>query len=95
LQVGKYETPAWSPDGTRIAALADDGLAIVDVATRNEITRVGWPKRDSPPEDVVWSRDGKYVLAGLYGEDGGAGDPQRDYFLLNIAAGTWTPVLTA
>jgi Tol biopolymer transport system component len=95
VQVGKYEAPAWSPDGGRIAALADDGLAIVDVATRKEITRAGWPKRDSPPEDVVWSPDGKYVLAGLYGEDGGAGDPQRDYFLLNIAASTWTPVLTA
>jgi hypothetical protein len=94
-QVGKYEAPAWSPDGTRIAALADDGLAIVDVATRKEITRAGWPKRDRPPEDVVWSPDGKYVLAGLYGEDGGAGDPQRDYFRLDIAAGTWTPALTA
>jgi hypothetical protein len=95
LQVGKYEAPAWSPDGTRIAAIADDGLAIVNVATRKEISRVGWPKPDRPPEDLVWSPDEKYVLAGLYGENGGAGDPQRDYFLLNIAARTWTPVLTA
>jgi len=94
-QVGKYEAPAWSPDGTRIAAIADDGLAIIDVATRKEVARVGWPKPDAPPLDLVWSPDQKYVLAGLYGEAGGAGDPQCDYFLLNIAAGTWTPALTA
>ncbi len=93
--VGKYEAPAWSPDGARIAAIADGGLAIIDVATRKEVTRIGWPKPDRAPEDLIWSPDEKYVLAGLYGENGGSGDPQRDYFLLNIAARTWTPVLTA
>lgn len=95
LQVGKYEAPAWSPDGTRIAAIADDGLAIIDVATRKQVARASWPKPDALPEELVWSPDEKYVLAGLYGEAGGAGDPQRDYFLLNLAAGTWTPALTA
>lgn len=95
VQVGKYEAPAWSPDGTRIAAIAEDGLAIIDAATRKEVRRVGWPKRDVPPEDLVWSPDQKSVMAGLYGEDGGAGDPQSDYFLLNLEAGTWTPALTA
>lgn len=35
------------------------------------------------------------MLAGLYGENGGSGDPQNDYFRLNIAAGTWTAALTA
>ena len=72
LQVGKYEAPTWSPDGKRIVAIADDGLAIINVATRKEISRVGWPKPDRPPEDLVWSPDEKYVLAGLYGENGGS-----------------------
>jgi dipeptidyl aminopeptidase/acylaminoacyl peptidase len=95
VQLGKYEAPAWSPDGTRIAAIGDAGLAIIDVAARKEVARVGWPKPDRAPEDLVWSPDAKYLLAGLYGEAAGSGDPQRDYFLLNLAAGTWTPVLTA
>jgi len=95
VQVGKYEAPAWSPDGSRIAAIAGDRLAIVHVATRKEVARVGWPKPDRAAEDLAWSPDEKYVLAGLSGEAAGSGDPQRDYFLLNIAAGTWTPALTA
>jgi dipeptidyl aminopeptidase/acylaminoacyl peptidase len=95
VQLGKYEAPAWSPDGRRIAAIADSGLAIIDVAARKEVASVSWPKPDRAAEDLVWSPDQKYLLAGLYGEAGGSGDPQRDYFLLNIAARTWTPVLTA
>jgi len=95
VSLGNYEAPAWSPDGRRIAAFAEDGPVIVDVATRKEIVRVRWPKTDAPPEDLIWSPDGKYLLAGLYGENGGGGDPQSDYFLLNIAARNWTPVLTA
>lgn len=95
VEVGKYEAPAWSPDGTRIAAIAEAGLAIVDIATRKEVARAGWPKPDRAPEEMVWSPDGKNVIAGLYGEAGGSGDPQQDYFLLTIATGKWTPLLTA
>lgn len=94
-RLGNYQGPAWSPDGKRIAAMAGDGLAILDVPTGKEVFRAPWPKTDSPPEDLVWSPDGKSLLAGLYGEAGGSGDPQRDYFLLNLAGGTWTPALTA
>jgi dipeptidyl aminopeptidase/acylaminoacyl peptidase len=93
--VGKYDTPKWSPDGLRIAAFFDGGLAILDATTRREMERVGLPKRDSPSQDIVWSPDGRSLLAGLYGESGGAGDPQNDYFLLNPATRIWTPELTA
>ena len=94
-EVGKYDGAKWSPDGTRIAAFFDGGLAILGAATRQEIERVQLPKRDAPAQDIVWSPDGKSLLVGLYGENGGAGDPQSDYFLLNPATRTWTPQLTA
>jgi Tol biopolymer transport system component len=95
VEVGKYSGPRWSPDGTRIAAFFDGGLAIFDATTRQEIERVMLPKRDAPADDIVWSPDGKSLLAGLYGENSGSGDPQDDYFLLNPATRTWTPEMTA
>jgi Tol biopolymer transport system component len=94
-EVGRYDVPTWCPDGTRLAALFDGGLAILDVATGAEIERVGLPKRDAPAQDIVWSPDGRSLFLGLYGENGGAGDPQNDYFRLNPATRTWTPQLTA
>jgi Tol biopolymer transport system component len=94
-EMGKYDVPAWSPDGTRIAAFFKGGLAILDATRRQEIERLALPNRDAPSQDIVWSRDGKSLLVGLYGENGGAGDPQNDYFLLNPATRTWTPELTA
>ncbi len=94
-ELGKYDEPEWSPDGMRIAAFFDGGLAILDATTRREMERVALPKRDAPSQDIVWSPDGKSLLAGLYGENGGSGDPQSDYFLLNPAARTWKPELTA
>jgi Tol biopolymer transport system component len=94
-ELGKYDVPRWSPDGTRIAAFFDGGLAILDATTRQEIERVALPKGDAPFEDIVWSPDGRRLLAGLYGENGGSGDPQNDYFLLNPANRTWTSELTA
>jgi dipeptidyl aminopeptidase/acylaminoacyl peptidase len=95
IELGKYSEPVWSPDGTRIAAVFDGGIAILDAATRREIERVGLPKRDAPAQDPVWSPDGKSLLVGLYGENAGSGDPQSDYFLLNPVTRTWTPELTA
>jgi Tol biopolymer transport system component len=93
--VGEYDAPAWSPDGTRIAAFFDGGLAILDATTHQVIESVMLPKRDAPSQDIVWSPDGKRLIIGLYGENGGAGDPQSDYFLLNPANRIWTPELTA
>ena len=95
VELGKYSEPTWSPDGTRIAAFFDGGLAILDARTRQEMERIGLPKRDAPSQDIIWSPDGKSLLVGLYGENGGAGDPQSDYFQLNLAARTWTLELTA
>ncbi|HVY93843.1 MAG TPA: hypothetical protein VHA14_13875, partial [Bryobacteraceae bacterium] len=95
VELGEYGLPAWSPDGTRIATFFDDGLAILDAASGVETERIELPKRDAPPQDIVWSLHGRRLLAGLYGENAGAGDPQNDYLLLNASSGTWEPELTA
>jgi Tol biopolymer transport system component len=95
MELGKYDVPTWSPDGARIAAFFERGLSILDAATGRELERVALPKRDAPGQDIVWSPDGRRLMAGLYGENGGSGDPQSDYFLLDSVTRTWTPTLTA
>jgi Tol biopolymer transport system component len=95
VELGKFEAPTWSPDGKRIAAMASNGLAILDVASTKEISRAGWPRPEPIPEDLSWSPDARYVLAGLYSDNGGAGDPQQDYFLLDVATQAWTTAFTA
>jgi Tol biopolymer transport system component len=95
LELGEYQEPAWSPDGARISAVANGSLVILDAATRQEFHRIPWIKRDDPADDLLWSPDGNSLLVGLHGENAGSGDPQQDYFLVNLAAATWTPALTA
>lgn len=95
MELGQYSAPVWSPDGQWIAAFFDGGVAILDVAARRERERVALPRSNAPAQDIVWSPDGKSLLVGLYGENGGSGDPQNDYFLLDPATRTWTPELTA
>jgi WD40 repeat protein len=95
IELGKYETPTWSPDGMRIASFADGSLAILDAATGRETERVALPKPDWPKQDIVWSPDGKNLLVGIYGENAGSGDPQSDYFRLDPVTRTLTPALTA
>jgi hypothetical protein len=95
IELGDYGAPAWSPDDMRIAAFFDGGVAILDPATLRETERVALPKSNAPSQDIVWSPDGKGLLVGLYGENAGSGDPQNDYFLLNLATKAWTPELTA
>jgi hypothetical protein len=53
--VGKYDMPTWSPDGTRIAAFSNRGLAILDATGRQEIERVALPMSDAPPQDIVFA----------------------------------------
>lgn len=93
--LGKYELPVWAPDDSGIAAFSQGGLAILDAVTGREIERFALPKRDAPGQDIVWSPDGKRLMAGLYGENSGSGDPQNDYFILDLATRMWTPTLTA
>jgi len=95
MELGKYEAPTWSPDGARIAAFGDGDLVIFDAATGREMERVSLPKRDAPGQDIVWAPNGKRLLAGLYGDNGGSGDPQSEYFLLASAMRIWTPIVTA
>ena len=51
-EVGQYERPKWSPDGTRVAAFFDGGLAILSATTHQAIERVRLPKRDAPADDM-------------------------------------------
>jgi Tol biopolymer transport system component len=99
LPVGNYDSAVWSPSGRRLASTSGQDIAIVDAVTGKEIEHVRFSQRESEPEGLVWSPDESSLLVGTYGESAGSGDPQLDYFLLNLAgkmaAKTWTRELTA
>jgi hypothetical protein len=57
----------FSPDGTRLALLEEDGLRVVDMASGSDVVGVAGPvfapQRVDAPAAVTWSPDGRYVLA--------------------------------
>jgi Tol biopolymer transport system component len=44
--------------------------------------------------ELSWSPDGRRLLAGAYGENSGSTSRFQDYFLLDVAAHTWTRAMT-
>lgn len=98
--IDNVDEAAVSPDGRRVALVIAESydkqgqsqnakLFVADAVTGQSQIELGHYSKPA------WSPDGRSLLVGLYGENGGAGDPQNDYFLLNLATSTWTPELTA
>ena len=93
--------PIWSPDGTRLACATGQDITIVDISTQQEMERIHFSEHDSsgepyanPPEPARWSPDGRMLLAGTHGENSSSTNPQSDYFLVDVAAKTWTRAMT-
>ncbi len=95
IPFGQYEAAVWSPGGTRLAGIGGGDIAILDAKTGQELERVPFSPRESAPDVPVWSPDEKKLLVGTYGENGGSGDPQDDYFMLDLATKKWTRELAA
>jgi WD40 repeat protein len=85
-QYGDFEmvgSAAFSPDGSRVAFLCDDGLTILDIAT-GQMTQV--PGRGSKSifwnAQISWSPDGKFLVGTVYivGHEGQIG-------VINLATG--------
>jgi len=82
-------------------AIGGRSVVIVDAATQEERTRIpfgqlysnGQPYPDWPLE-VSWSRDARLLLVGTYGENSSSSSDFLDYFLLDVAAHTWTRAMS-
>jgi len=72
---GRYQTPVWSPDGTRLASVArgDDGSSVLAVI---DVDRGGAPQQrrldDSGSDVVYWAPTNHVFLQGILGGVGGA-----------------------
>lgn len=95
VPAGKCESMFWSPSGARIACESGREILVLDPASGRQIETIRFSGPESPIESVVWAPDEGRVLVGIYGENGGSGDPQSDYFLFNPATQTWARQFTA
>lgn len=56
------QSPAWSPDGDSIAVSNDHGITVIDVDTGRQRHLEWFVRHWYPPEEPVWSADGKHLL---------------------------------
>jgi Tol biopolymer transport system component len=100
---GDRGTLAPSPDGSRLACtVGGEGVAIVDLTTNKESARIPFGQSYTtvagpyPPWalQLQWSPEGRTLLVGTYGEFGSSTSSRLDYFLLDVAAKTWTRAMT-
>lgn len=99
VQIGDCHGPIWSLDGGRIACAEGQDIVILDVNAKRELDHVrfhgttmppGAAFEESGPEIEEWSPDGKSLLVATLGKDTSSGSPQSDFFVLDLAAKTWT-----
>jgi len=92
-----------SRDGLRVVcAVKGTDILIADVRTLHDIARVPFGQHYSTggpyarwPMQSLWSPDGRTLLVGNYGENGGSTTGELDYFLLDLTTTTWTRAFTA
>jgi hypothetical protein len=96
------DTARVSPDGTRVAcAVKGTEILIADAGTHRAIARVPFGQHYSTgepyapwPMESIWSPDGRTLLVGNYGENGGSTTAEMDYFLLDLTTTTWRRAFT-
>jgi hypothetical protein len=95
-------TARLSPDGACVAcAVAGTEILIADAHTLQTVARMPFGQRYATgepyapwPMESIWSPDGRMLLVGNYGENGGSSTGELDYVLLDLTTKTWTRAFT-
>ncbi len=90
LTLEKCSGPVWSADGRRLACVAGRRVRILNLPTGVEAAHAEFTQRPMPPEVADFSPDGTRLLVGTVGWNHNSTFPQSDFWVLEIATGTWT-----
>ena len=88
----KCSGPVWSGDGSKLACVAGQTVRILNLAGGAEAAHAEFKQRATPPAVADFSADGARLLVGTLGWNHTSTFPQSDYWVFEIATGTWIPV---
>jgi len=88
--LGEGERPAWSPDGSKLAAVVKSAIRLIAARSGKDLDNVAFPTQPNAwnyPILLRWSPDGARILVGS--EAGSSTAHYADLWLLNLADKTW------
>ena len=82
-------SPAWFPDGRKLACVDGSAVRVIDLVTGLERARLAFEQRTTPPTVADVSPSGGLLLVKTVGASTNSTSPQSDYWVVDLAQKRW------